>query len=347
MEEPLQIDIVRKTLPALKSSVFRDFKWVLQEMGLWDRDAFHATTMTYRLVSPKGHESYFDFYSLDDEQKLRGRKRDIAWINEANEADYDHFFQLNVRTAKQIYLDYNPSDEYHWIYDKVLTRDDCTFIQSTFHDNPAIPDEILKEILRLENEDEQLWKVFGLGERGSAKETIYTKWQVGRPEEKVIDVSYGIDFGYNHPTALLEIQELDSGIYVKELIYESYLTNEELIQKMRGLDLKKNREIIADSEDPARIEEIRKAGFNIKPAVKGPNSVYNGIDLVKRKRIFVDPEAVNVLKEIKSYKWKVDRTGKVLDEPVKFNDHAMDALRYPVFTKHWVPKFNQKRYEAK
>ena len=148
-------------------------------------------------------------------------------------------------------------------------------------------------------------------------------------DDEVDDIFYGLDFGYNNPTALIEIRMKDGVLYERELLYQTNLTNSELIDLLKQLIVKKTSPIYADPSEPARIEEIYKAGYNIIGAEK---SVKDGIDFVKRQKIKIANTSSNLIKEKKNYKWKVDKNNNVLDEPVKFNDHLMDAERYAIYT---------------
>lgn len=320
-----EIDIIRKHLPSLKGSAMKDFFEILSGLGEYDERSHNKTDGIYKL-----NGSTFNFYSLDEPQKIRGRKRDILWMNEANEFSYEDFQQLNLRTSHQVFLDYNPSDEYHWIYEKVVPRADCEFIQSTYLDNPFLPEELKIEIELLKTQDENYWKIYGLGERGSSQETVYTNWDV-QPFPELYDIFYGLDFGYNNKTALVKIGIRENDLYCQTLIYSSGLTNSDLINLLKEKVLMSD-EIYADSAEKQRIEEISREGFNIRSSDK---SVKDGIDFVKRLKIHIDPESEGMIKEIKSYRWKIDKNGKIVspEQPVKFNDHALDALRYAVYTK--------------
>ena len=215
-----------------------------------------------------------------------------------------------------------------------MTRNDCAFIQSTYLDNPFLAQSIVSEIKRLKDEDDNYWKIYGLGERGQTKSVIYDNWVLldDFPENQVDEIIYGVDFGFNKPSSLIKIGVKDEkNIFIEELLYERFLTNSDFIERLKTLILDKNKLIKADSAEPDRIEEIKRAGFYIEPARKGKNSVKDGIDTVKRKKLHIIKNSTNLIKEIRSYKWKEDKaTGKILDEPVKFNDHAMDAIRYVV-----------------
>jgi phage terminase large subunit len=316
--------IVRKSMPTLRATAMRDFMNLLLEYGLYSEDNHNKTQAIYNL-----NGNQFEFFGLDEPQKVRSRRRDYLWLNEGNEMTLESFRQLNMRTSERVYIDFNPSDEFHWIYDEVLIRPDAEMIKSTYRDNPFLPELVVKEIERYKEVDSNYWNIYGLGERGVSSVRIFTNFEMIEqfPDS---DYMYGLDFGFNHPTALVKVAILDDEIYAEELIYESGLTNSDLIKKMEELKVSKSKYLVADSEDTARIEEIRRAGFNVKPAKKGSGSVGAGIDLIKRRKVYLTGNSPNLLKESRVYSWKT-KGEEILDEPVKTNDDGMDALRYPVY----------------
>lgn len=320
--------VARKTGPALSTSVMRDFFDLLKEYGLYSSENHNKSDKTYIL-----HGNIIEFISMDDPQKKRGAKRNYLWLNEANEFTYEDFMQLNMRTSEEVTLDYNPSAEYHWIYDRVIPRPDCTLIKSTYKDNPFLPESLVKEIELLKTIDQNYWCIYGLGERAKSTTTIYSNWDiVPSLPDSFDDLVYGVDFGFNNPSVLLEIRIKDREAYIREKIYASKLTNTDFIrgmQEMIPLEFRKYF-IKADSAEPARIQEIAEAGFLVLPANKGPGSVKLGIDRVKRIPLHITADSVNTIKEAKGYKWKVDRDGHVLDEPVPFMDHSMSSIAYAI-----------------
>lgn len=319
------IDIVRKSFPSLRQSVMFDFLEILNKHGLYSEKNHNKTENIYKIGTNK-----FRFFSCDEPQKMRGPGRDILFCNEANELKLEDFRQLNMRTRELTIIDYNPSDEFHWIYDHILTRDDVEFYITTFENNPFLPNRIKQEILRYKDTDENYWKIYGLGQRGMSQTTIFTHWDLCDNISEGGKVIYGLDFGFNHPTSIIKTVIIDDVFYSQELLYKSYLTVEDLIMEMKNLDLSSTDTIYADCSRPEMIEQIFRAGFNIHPTVKGPNSVKDGIDVLKRHKLFITKDSINLIKELRAYKWKVDKNENVLDEPVKLNDDAVDALRYSV-----------------
>ena len=314
--------ICRKTLPALKGTAYRDVLELLKELGLYSEENHNKSELSYTL-----NGNLIEFISVDQPQKIRGRKRNYLWLNEANEFTYEDYQQLILRTTDKVYLDYNPSDPYSWIYDKVITRDDCTFIKSTYKANPFLDKDTIAEIERLKDLDPDYWRVYGMGEIGSIQTMIFRNFQLVDEVQGRL-VGYGLDFGFtNSPTALVAVYQSDDNLYIKEMLYEKRLTNTDLANKMKEFRIDRQSEIIGDSAEPKSIEEIYRQGFNIKPAKKGAG-IHLGIDIMRRYKLHITKDSLNAIKEFRGYKWATDKNGDVLNVPVKVNDHLIDATRY-------------------
>ena len=314
--------ICRKTLPALKGTAYRDVLNILKELELYSEENHNKSELSYTL-----NGNLIEFISIDQPQKIRGRKRNYLWLNEANEFDFESWNQLILRTTEKIYLDYNPSDTYSWIYEKVHTRDDCTFLQSTYQANPFLDEDTIAEIERLKDIDPDYWRVYVLGEIGTVQTMIFRNFNLVDDVQGRL-IGYGLDFGFtNSPTALVEVRQLDDSLYIRELLYEKRLTNTDLANKMKELGVDRTSEIVGDSAEPKSIEEIYRQGFNIKPAKKGAG-IHLGIDIMRRYKLNITKDSLNAIKEFRSYKWATDKNGDVLNTPVKVNDHLVDAVRY-------------------
>lgn len=323
------LSIVRQSMPSIKGSVLRDFVEILLKMGIYSEDNHNKTEQTYNL-----NGNLVEFVSVDQPHKIRGRKRQYLFMNEVTEMSYEAWVQLSMRTEKKIVVDYNPSDEYHWIFDKVITRDDADFHITTYRDNPFLPKDVIDEIERLKDADENYWLIYGLGQKGNMNDTIYTHF--GYYSEDVQgETVYGLDFGYNNPSAMVKCVFSDGAVYVEEILYETKLTTNDLVEKIKALNISPYDEIFCDAAEPKTIEELCRCGLNAKPADK---DVREGIRKVKSTRLFVHQNSTNLIKELKNYKWKTDKNGKKLDEPVKFNDHLVDSARYSIYTKTKQPQ---------
>lgn len=314
------VSIVRKTFPALRATVMRDFFEVLKDLNLYEKSSHNMSENIYRF--PNG--SLVEFFSIDDEQKVRGRKRDIGWCNEANELWFEDFQQLNMRTEYKLIFDYNPSDSSSWLYE--LPKDESVLIKSTYKDNPFLPESIKRQIEDLKRTDEALYQIYALGEKAISKSNIFNTWDfIPKRPERFTNFVYGLDFGYNHPTALMRVYWCDGDIYIEPVIYESYLTTSELIERFKQLNIEQTVDILADYSRPEIIAEMQNAGFNVNNANK---NVKSGINAVKTFKVWCQ-EDVNLKKEYNNYKWK--KVGdNITDEPVKLYDDAMDAVRYAV-----------------
>jgi len=312
------VSIVRKTFPALRATVMRDFFEIMKDLEIYEKANHNMSENIYRF--PNG--SIVEFFSVDDEQKIRGRKRDIGWCNEANELWFEDFQQLNMRTEEKLIFDYNPSDSSSWLYK--LPPEESVLIKSTYRDNPFLPESIKRQIEDLKRTDEALYQIYALGEKAISKSNIYNNWTfLGRKPQRFQSYVYGLDFGYNHPTALIRVYWSDGDIWIEPVIYESYLTTSELIEKFKQLEIEKTVDILADYSRPEIIAELQNAGYNVNNANK---SVKMGINFVKTFGVFCQEDEA-LKKEYENYKWK--KVGDIItEEPVKLYDDAMDAVRY-------------------
>lgn len=312
------VSIVRKTFPALRATVMRDFFEVLKDLELYEKASHNMSENIYRF----DNGSIVEFFSVDDEQKIRGRKRDIGWCNEANELWFDDFQQLNMRTESKLIFDYNPSESSGWLYE--LPEAESVLIKSTYKDNPFLPESIKRQIEDLKRTDEALYQIYALGEKAISKSNIYTNWTfVQHRPSKFTQYVYGLDFGFNHPTALIRVYWHEKDIYIEPVIYESYLTTSDLIERFNNLGIDKSIDILADYSRPEIIAEMQIAGYNVNNANK---VVKKGIDNVKTFGVMCQDDP-RMKKEYDNYKWK--KIGDTItDEPVKLFDDAMDAIRY-------------------
>jgi phage terminase large subunit len=330
------ITICRKTFPALRASSMRDFFDILKKYDIYKEANHNKSNSEYLL-----NNNLFEFISLDQPQKVRGRKRDVLYINEANELYFEDWQQLILRTTDKAILDYNPSDEFHFIYDKIKPRDDAEFFITTYKDNPFLDIETVNEIERLKDVDDNYWKIYGLGQIGSSQALIFRINECNSipPEAKFL--SYGMDFGFtNDPTTLVAIYQQGDNIYLKELLYQTGLTNRDIDEKLKFHSVER-KEIFADSAEPKSIEELYRMGWNVKPATKGQGSVNIGIDMMKRYQLHVTKDSVNMIKEFRNYKWQEDKNGNVLNTPVDMFNHTIDAIRYGLYDKLSRPNYGK------
>ena len=318
------ITIVRKTFPALRSSVMRDFMQILTEGGNYQEENHNKSQAIYNLFG-----NLVEFISTDQPQKLRGRKRNLLYVNECNELFLEDWRQLLLRTTGRIIIDYNPSDEHHWIYEHVLEREDAEFFQTTYKDNPFLEQAVIDEIERFKETDENFWRIYGLGQRGVNISAVFPNWQIiDKVPERAKLVAYGCDWGFtNDPTAIVSVYRADYSLYIKEHLYRTGLTNRDISEELDKLALDRTP-IICDSAEPKSIEELHRLGHNVKPSKKGPDSIRLGIDIMKRHKLFIHSDSKNAQKEFRNYRWETDRDGRNLSKPIDHTNHIIDAVRY-------------------
>lgn len=323
-----RISIVSHSLPHIKRGAYRDFTEIMNDWLLWDDSQFSYTEFVYTFRNG----SYIELFGLEDPGKARGPGRDILFVNEANLLSKTIFDQLAMRTTGRIIIDLNPADIDSWCYD-VADNPKNKRIHSTYKDNlDNLSPTQVEFIEAYQDGDPYMWEVFGLGLRGKSTETIYTHWKITDRLPMRGEVFYGQDFGFVAPSALVRVEHFEGAIYVEELIYQTKLTTTDLISRYEQIGITRTGEIFCDAAEPKTIEEMSRYRYNVKPADK---DVWAGIQKVKTMPLYITENSVNLLREIRNYKWKTDKDGKVKpeEEPVKLDDHALDAMRYAIFTK--------------
>lgn len=334
-----EITVVSPSLPHLKRGAMKDVLDTVKEMGIYREDNHNKTDNILRFPRTG---SYIEFFGTEEEGKLRGPGRDILWLNEMNLINHSAYTQLALRTRDVIFGDWNPADEDCYVYD-LADKPGNKKIHSTYLNNlQFLTKEQINEIEALKDVDENLWRVFGLGLRGSSSELIYTHYKLCSGFPVCEEVSYGLDFGFNHPSVLTKVGILDGAIYVQELLYESRLTATEMAEIIKMHGITDRCEIICDSARPESIEELNRAGLWATPTNKSATTskgyVYESIQWLKGRPLYITENSINLLKEIKAYKWKKDKNGNVLDEPVKVKDDGMDSMRYAAYGKFSQPQ---------
>jgi len=314
------VSVVSESFPHLKRGAIRDFENIMQQHKYWEPDKWNKTDYTYNFGTTK-----LEFFSADQPGKVRGPRRQVLFINEANNISYETYTQLEVRTSKIIWLDWNPVSEFWW-YDEVAPNHDHDFLKLTYKDNEGLAKTVV-EAIEVRKYNKNWWKVYGLGELGEAEGRIYTDWKTVSevPHEARLE-RYGMDFGYsNDPTSIVAIHYYNGGYVLDEIIYQKGLSNKQisdiLINYPRAL-------VVADSAEPKSIDEIVSYGVSVIGAKKGRDSVNQGIQYVQQQRISVTKRSTNILKEYRNYLWQTDKEGKIINTPDVIFNHAMDAVRY-------------------
>ena len=327
-----EVSIVSESVPHLRRGAIRDFLKIMIAIGN-SLNQWNKSTLIYHF----DNGSFIEFFSADQSDKLRGARRDILFVNEANNIDWESYHQMSVRTRKFIYIDYNPTQEF-WAHTELIGKAGTDFVILTYKDNEALEPAIVKEIEAAEEKAKDSpywanwWNVYGLGRVGSLQGVIFSNWeQCEKMPEQWTWKTYGIDWGYsNDPTAIVEVCEFDGKIWVNEILYEKGLTNADIAQKIEGF---RGSEFIADSAEPKSIEDIRRHGFRIRACQKGRDSIRSGIDKLQQQPIMITSSSTNIIKEVRGYVWATDRTGKETGEPINSFNHSWDAIRYVVMEK--------------
>ena len=321
------ITIVRKTIPSLKRTVMKDFKDLMQTMGIWNENEFNISDRTYTFYN----DSQIQFISTDNAEKLRGVKSNILWIEEASEVDSESYLQLQIRTTGKIILSYNPTvSPWHWLRE----MQDCTRYFTSYKDNPYLEKSVIRALEDLKNTNIKAYQVYTKGEYTTNDKAIFEFELVEWLPDEAEFVAWGLDFGYaNDPNALVSVWKLNGNeLYILEHCYEKGMVTNEITDMLKKA-VSGNEEIWADSSEPRLIEEIRRAGFNIKPVTKGKDSINFGIGVLQNYKIKIPKSCQNLINEFYSYEWETDRFGKILDRPVDFNNHLLDAARYVAMMK--------------
>lgn len=323
-----EISVVAESIPHLKRGAMKDFKKIMISTGRWVDSRWNASDFKYTFANG----STIEFFSADNDSKLRGARRDYLYMNEANNMTFHAYTELASRTKEGIWLDWNPTNEF-WFHTELQHDHDVDFLIINYTDNEACPESALNFILKAKEKAktstfwDNWYKVYGLGQLGSLEGVIFSNWQTidSIPKEATL-LGFGLDFGYtNDPTALVGVYRYDGKIIVDEVIYQTGLLNSDIVKRMQH---DRRSVIYADSAEPKSIEEIRRAGFNIKPVSKGADSINFGITVLQEQELLVTSNSTNLIKELRSYCWDKDKTGKVLNKPIDYLNHAMDALRY-------------------
>lgn len=322
----LEISVVAESIPHLRRGALKDFLKILKWTNRYYDDNFNKSLLTYQLKNG----STFEFFSADDSSKLRGARRDILYINECNNVTFESYNELSIRTKKEIYLDFNPANEF-WVHTELKDEQDSDFIILTYKDNEALDESIVQQIeknrLKAATSSywENWWRVYGLGEVGSLEGVVFNNWkQIDTIPKDAKLIGIGLDFGYtNDPTAIIEVYNFNGTRIINELAYRTGMLNSDIAK-----ELPNNVVIYADSAEPKSIEEIRRYGKTIKAVTKGKDSINYGIDVMQRQNYLVTSNSGNLIKELRSYCWDTDKTGMRLNKPIDHFNHAIDALRY-------------------
>lgn len=328
MNEPdLVVTIVGQDIPNLKKGAYRDAKTILNQspiLQVW----FPYINESERVIRCI-NGSVLEFTSFKDEQDAKSGKRDVLFINECDGIAYGIYWQLDMRTRRKVFLDYNPSARF-WVHDNVIGRKNVKLIISDHRCNPFLSKEEHEKIEKIE--DYELWKVYARGKTGKLKGLIFPEFRIVDRMPEVLECKgnwYGLDFGYtNDPTALENMRLAHGELWVDELLFEAGYDNPMIARVMKTNGIMRRDMVIADCAEPKSISEINSFGFNVQPSSKGPDSIKNGIQILQRYKINVTRRSTGIIQEMKRYKWKVDKNGVMLNVPIEVWNHGIDAIRY-------------------
>lgn len=331
-----RVIVSRKKGTWLKGTALKDFIDIIKEYGLYQRRNHNKSEGSgiYKL-----YDTEFWFLGLDDSQRIHGMKSDAFWINEAIEASFDDYAQLMQRCSGFAILDYNPSEEEHWIYEKVCKRKRTFYQHSTMLDNRLIPKNAKEQILSYEptpenyasgTADKRKWEIYGLGKRAKIEGLIFNEIELVTKIPDWVKKRYtGLDFGFtNDVTAAAEVGIYQNDIYINEMCYKTRMLTSDIISMLQAGN--NGRRIWSESADPRLIEEIYNAGFDIWPVEKGGGSVNAGLDKMKSMKIYVTENSLNAIKEFKNYTYMQDKNGIWLNKPIDAHNHIIDGVRYVV-----------------
>ena len=326
------ISVVSESFPHLRRGAMRDFLNIMQTHHYFKDELWSKTDYTYTFETG----SKIEFFSADQPGKVRGPRREVLYINEANNIPYEAYDQLAIRTRKIIWLDWNPTNEFWW-YSEVAPHYEHDFITLTYKDNEGLDQSIIEDI-EAHRHNKNWWRVYGLGLLGEVEGKIYTNWKIidDIPHEARLE-RRGLDFGYsNDPTAIVDVYYYNGGYILDEQLYRKGMSNKDLADYVQNLD-KPSTVVVADSAEPKSIDELKLYGLAVLPAQKGPGSLTQGIQYVQDQQISVTKRSVNLIKEYRNYLWMTDKEGRIINVPEGGNDHALDALRYALETFRPMP----------
>lgn len=319
------ISVVSETMPHLRKGAMRDFEDIMKTHNYWKEALWNSTNSVYTFET----DTKLEFFSADQPQRVRGPRRQILFINEANNVTFETFTQLEIRTEKIIWCDWNPVSEFWW-YSDVLGKQDCDFITLTYKDNEALPQSIVQSI-ESKQHNKMFWQVYGLGQLGEAEGRIYRDWQEidDIPHEARLE-RYGLDYGYaNDPTAIDAVYKWNNALIFDEILHQKGVSNKQIADVLLNLQ---RALVIADSAEPKSNDELVSYGVSLLPSLKGPGSILKGIQYMQNQRVFITKRSINTKKEYRNYLWMTDKEGKIINEPSPIWNHHMDDLRYAVNT---------------
>lgn len=322
----LTITIARETQVSIKNTILVDLKDILESLDLWVEKKYNKVEMVFHF----DNGSIIRFVGLDDSTgKLRGMKSDIVFIDEINTISQSSFVQLDIRTSKYVLAAYNPEIPTDWFGLDYEKKENGCVLVSTWRQNPFLDDRIVESIQSLKETDYDLWLIYSESQIVPPREVIFQKPTIYEELPQGIKYTYyGLDWGFSQdPAAVVEVKVKDKELYIKELVYQAGLTNEDLVYLMKDIGLGKAQDIVADSAEPKSIEEVNRMGFRLRGVKK--DSILYGIQKMRQYKIFIHKDSFNLISEFDNYRYKKDRSGRITNQ-TQGMDHGIDSVRYVV-----------------
>ena len=333
----LETSVVSESVPHLRRGAVKDFLKIMMYTNRYKDNQWNRSTLKYTF----NNGSYIEFFSVEQPDKLRGARRNVLYVNEANNVPFEAYNQLAIRTSGDIWIDFNPTANF-WAHKEVATQEDSDFITLTYKDNEALSQTIVDEIETAREKAKtseywaNWWKVYGLGQVGSLDGVCIKEWnEITLPEEARL-LCYGMDFGYsNDPTTLIGLYKYNDAYIFDEVIYQKKLLNSDISNLLTSNDIKDV--IYADSAEPKSIAELKTYRHKVLPCTKGKDSIVYGINLINQNKIYVTSRSTNLIKELQSYTWVKDREGNTVNKPIDAFNHCIDAARYAITSQLATP----------
>lgn len=337
IEQNSTFSIVAESMPVLQRGAIKDFLKIFKEGNNFIDANWKMNPPIYKMGS-----NTIEFFSVEDDSKCRGPRREYLFLNEANNIKWDTFNQLAMRTKKAIFIDFNPVSSF-WAHTKIMNNENhykYEYIHSTYLDNPYLSKKEIDDIERKRDMDPNDWRVYGLGEIGSLEGLIFNNWDIYYDNKEGKDIVYGLDFGFtNDPSTLIAVWKQEGELYVDEIFYDYGMMNDVINEQFKENGLRQRYDEIYCDVEPKTVEELYRLGWNIKQVKKGADSVNFGIGLIKQHKLHVSSRSINLIKELRNYQWIKDRDGIKTNKPSQGNDHAIDAMRYAIMSKFGVSNF--------
>jgi phage terminase large subunit len=332
----LEISVVSQTIPQLRRGALKDFAKIMKLTGRWVEARYNKSLLTYNFANG----SYIEFFSADQEDRIRGPRRHILYINEANRLTFDTYHQLSTRTEKDIYLCFNPTAEF-WAHTEVLNEANSELLVLTYKDNEALPQNVLDDFNTAKikaAKGSNYWtnyvKVFIEGQVGNLQGVVFEDWETVETIPSAARLEgYGVDFGFSDSAfAMVGVYTLDGSYYFKEIVYSTGLTNLQAAEAIKRTDFDINAIIYADSAEPKSIYALQLENLNIAPCASKTDIRGYSIDKLQSRTFYVDQDSTNLIDNLRRYIWATDKQGKSTGKPKKEHDHAIDGILYFIGT---------------